>query len=54
MGEVLLSIVSILVCGGICLFSKKLTMLTQILFALILVLGVFGFFSLRSLSTKAV
>ena len=43
-GEAVLAIVSILVCGGICLLSKKLAVITQIVFALILAAGVFFFF----------
>ena len=43
-GEAVLAIVSILVCGGICLLSKKLAVITQIIFALILAAGVFFFF----------
>ena len=44
LGEAMLSITAILVCGGICLFSKKLAVMTQIVFAAVLALGVFGFF----------
>ena len=43
-GEVLLAIVSVLVCGGICLLGKKLAVITQIVSALILAAGVFFFF----------
>jgi signal transduction histidine kinase/CheY-like chemotaxis protein len=43
-GEVLLAIISVLVCGGICLLSKKLAVITQIIFALILAGGVFYIF----------
>ena len=43
-GETVLSIISILVCGGICLLSKKLAMITQIVFASVLAIGVFFFF----------
>ena len=45
-GEVLLSVLTILVCCGICLAGKRLAALTQILFAAILAVGVFVFFIL--------
>lgn len=44
LGEALLSVFSILVCGGICLCSKKLAVMTQIFFASVLAIGVFAFF----------
>ncbi len=43
-GEAVLAIILILVCGGICLLSKKLAVITQIVFAAILAAGVFFFF----------
>ena len=39
-GEAVLSIISILICGGICLLSKKLAVITQIIFASVLAVGV--------------
>ena len=43
-GEVVLAIIAVLVCGGICLLGKKLAVFTQIVFALIFAGGVFFFF----------
>ena len=44
LGEALLSITAILVCGGICLCSRKLAVITQTVLAAILAIGVFFFF----------
>jgi signal transduction histidine kinase/CheY-like chemotaxis protein len=44
LGEALLSITAILVCGGICLCGRKLAVITQTVFASILAIGVFFFF----------
>lgn len=44
LGESLLPIAAILVCGGICFFSNKLAVAAQIIFASILAIGVFFFF----------
>ena len=43
-GEAVLSVISILICGGICLLNKKLAVITQIIFASVLAIGVFFFF----------
>ena len=39
-GEVLLSVASILICGAVCIKGKRLAAMLQVIFALILVLGV--------------
>lgn len=39
-GEVLLSVVAILLCGTVCIFHKRLAALIQIIFAFLLVIGV--------------
>ena len=39
-GEVLLSVAAILICGAVCIIGKRLAAMLQVLFALVLVLGV--------------
>lgn len=45
MGEVLLSIFTIVACGAVCIASKRLTMVVQIILAILMAVGVFAFFA---------